>query len=47
MTNAWFVGFATKDGYKDIAIAVIVENSGSGAKYASPIAKKIFEAYFD
>jgi peptidoglycan glycosyltransferase len=28
-TNAWFVGYAKKDGYKDIAIAVVVENSGA------------------
>ena len=47
LTNAWFVGFAQKDGYEDIAIAVVVENSGSGAKYASPIAGKIFDAYFE
>lgn len=45
-TNAWFVGYATKDGYEDIAIAVVVENSGSGARFASPIARKIFELYF-
>lgn len=46
-TNAWFAGYAEKEGYEDIAIAVIVENSGSGAGYASPIARKIFDAYFD
>lgn len=46
VTNAWFVGYATKEGYKDIAIAIVVENSGSGAKYASPIAREIFELYF-
>jgi peptidoglycan glycosyltransferase len=45
-TNAWFVGYATKEGYEDIAIAVVVENSGSGARFASPIARKIFELYF-
>ena len=28
-TNAWFVGYAKKDGYKDIAIAVVVENRPS------------------
>ena len=46
-TNAWFVGYASKSGYEDIAIAVIVEDSGSGSSYAVPIASKIFEAYFD
>lgn len=46
-TNAWFTGFAKKDGYKDIAIAVIVEKSGAGSTYAVPIAKKIFDVYFN
>ncbi len=45
--NAWFVGYAHKDGYEDIAIAVIVEDSGSGSSYAVPIAKKVFDAYFN
>lgn len=44
-TNAWFVGYAEQDG-KEIAIAVVVEDSGSGSKYAVPIAKKVFDAYF-
>ena len=46
LTNAWFVGYAEKEGYEDIAIAVVVEKSGSGAVYASPIARRIFDAYF-
>lgn len=45
-TNAWFVGYAEEDG-KEIAIAVIVEKSGNGSKYAVPIAKKIFDLYFE
>ena len=45
-TNAWFVGYASKEGYNDLAIAVIVENSGEGSAYAVPIAQKIFETYF-
>ena len=44
-TNAWFVGYAEKDG-KEIAIAVIVEDSGTGSSYAVPIAEKIFDLYF-
>lgn len=44
-TNAWFVGYAQKDG-KEIAIAVIVEDSGNGSAYAVPIAEKIFDLYF-
>ena len=46
-TNAWFVGYAKKDGYNDLAIAVIVENSGAGSTYAVPIAKKVFDVYFN
>ncbi len=45
-TNAWFVGYAEADG-KEIAIAVVVENSGNGSAYAVPIAEKIFDLYFD
>ena len=46
-TNAWFVGYAKKDGYKDIAIAVVVENSGAGSTYAVPVAKNVFDVYFN
>lgn len=45
-TNAWFVGYAHKDGQKDIAIAVVVEDSGYGVRYAVPIAQQVFAAYF-
>lgn len=44
-TNAWFVGYAEKEG-KEIAIAVVVEESGNGSTYAVPIAEKIFDLYF-
>ena len=44
-TNAWFVGYAEYEG-KEIAIAVVVENSGNGSRYAVPIAKKVFDSYF-
>ncbi|MCI5858121.1 MAG: penicillin-binding protein 2 [Agathobacter sp.] len=46
-TNAWFIGYAKNDREADIALAVIVEDSGSGSKYAVPVAKKIFDAYFE
>ncbi len=46
-TNGWFVGYAHKDGQKDIAIAVVVENSGYGVRYAVPIAQKVFATYFN
>ena len=44
-THSWFVGYASFDGKEDIAIAVIVEDSGAGSEYAVPAAKKIFDAY--
>ena len=44
-TNAWFVGYAEHDG-KELAIAVVVEDSGEGSAYAVPIAEKIFDLYF-
>lgn len=31
----------------EVAIAVIVENAGSGSAYAAPIAKKMLDAYFE
>ena len=43
---AWFVGYAHREDKEDIAVAVIVEDSGSGSEYAVPIAKKIFDAYY-
>ena len=46
VTNAWFVGYAEVDG-KEIAIAVVVEDSGAGSKYAVPVAKKVFDTYFE
>ena len=45
-THSWFVGYAHQDGKEDIALAVIVEDSGSGSEYAVPAAKKIFDTYF-
>ena len=46
-TNAWFVGYAKKEGYEDLAVAVVVEDSGAGSAYAVPVAKKIFDVYFN
>ncbi len=39
-SHAWFIGFAPADN-PEIAIAVIVENSGSGGSVAAPIARQI------
>lgn len=43
-THAWFVGFSNV-GNPDLAVAVLVENGGSGSSAAVPIAREIFEAY--
>jgi len=45
-THSWFVGYAKHKG-KSLAIAVIVEKQGNGSRFAVPIAKKVFDAYFD
>lgn len=45
--HAWFVGFAHRADMPDIAVAVVVENVGTGSEYAVPIAKKIFDAYYE
>ena len=45
-SHAWFVGYAHREDKEDIAVAIVVEDSGSGSEYAVPIAKKIFDAYY-
>lgn len=46
-SHSWFVGYAHKDDMADIAVSIIVEDSGAGSEYAVPIAKKIFDAYYN
>lgn len=41
--HAWYVGYAPAENPK-IAVAVIVENSGSGGRIAAPVAREIFSA---
>ena len=43
--HALFIAFAPVDN-PQIAIAVVVENGGSGAKVAAPIARKIMDRFF-
>ena len=40
------MGYADREDMEDIAVAVIVEDSGAGSEYAVPVAKKIFDAYY-
>lgn len=44
-SHAWFTGFAG-NATPEIAISVIVEGGGSGGAVAVPIAKKVFDAYY-
>ena len=45
-SHAWFTGFAPSEN-PEISVTIIVENAGSGGEYAVPIAKRIFDKYFD
>lgn len=45
-SHAWFTGFAPAED-PEICVTVIVEEAGSGGDYAVPVAKHIFDAYFD
>ena len=45
-THSWFVGY-TNVNDPELAIAVIAENGGSGSSAAVPIAKQIFDAYYN
>jgi cell division protein FtsI/penicillin-binding protein 2 len=43
--HAWFAGYAPVDA-PQIAVAVVVENSGEGSVYAAPICRQVMEAFF-
>ena len=44
-THSWFVGYTNVDN-PELAIAVIAEDGGSGSSTAVPIAKYIFDTYY-
>ncbi|MDF2538257.1 MAG: hypothetical protein K0S76_1278 [Herbinix sp.] len=44
--HSWFIGYAPYEN-PEIAISIIVESSGTGSEYAVPIARKVFDAYFN
>lgn len=46
LSHAWFTGFAGTD-EPEIAITVIVEGGGSGGAVSVPIAKRVFDAYYN
>jgi penicillin-binding protein 2 len=43
--HAWFAGYAPVED-PQIAVAVVVENSGEGSVYAAPICRQVMEAFF-
>ena len=45
-SHAWFAGFAPYDD-PEVAITVIVEGGGSGGETAVPIARQVFDDYFN
>ena len=45
-SHAWFTGFAPAQD-PEICVTIIIEGAGAGGDYAVPIAKRIFDAYFD
>ncbi len=45
--HSWFVGYAQGDNGEKIALAIIYEGMGNGSRYAVPLAKEIFDAYFN
>lgn len=44
-SHAWFVGFSVGE-EKDLAVCVLMEDAGSGTRYAVPAARRVFEAYY-
>lgn len=45
-SHAWFTGFAPVED-PELCVTIIIEGAGSGGDYAVPIARRIFDAYFE
>lgn len=45
-TNAWFTGFAPYDN-PEIALAIVIEGAGEGSTAAVPVAKEVFNWYYN
>ncbi len=45
LSHSWFVGFANR-GEKKMAVAIVLEGAGSGSEHAVPLAKVLFDTYF-
>lgn len=50
-SHAWFTGYAgmpsDEKNTPDLCVTIIIESAGSGGDYAVPIAKRIFDAYYE
>lgn len=44
-SHSWFIGYSNVES-PDLAVAIIVENGGTGSEAAVPIAASIFDAYY-
>ncbi len=44
-SHAWFTGYA-KMNEKSVVVTIVIEGAGSGGEYAVPMAKRIFDRYF-
>lgn len=45
-SHAWFVGMSNVED-PDLVVSVLVENGGNGGKTAAPIAKAVFDSYYN
>ncbi|MDO4942523.1 MAG: penicillin-binding transpeptidase domain-containing protein [Lachnospiraceae bacterium] len=45
-SHAWFVGMSNVDD-PDLVVSVLVEDGGSGGQSAAPIAKRVFDSYYN
>ncbi|MCI5648659.1 MAG: peptidoglycan D,D-transpeptidase FtsI family protein [Fusicatenibacter sp.] len=45
-THSWFVGFSNADD-PDLVVVVIAESAGSGSSVAVPVARAVFQAYYE
>lgn len=45
-SHSWFVGFAPAENPR-IVVSVVLEEAGTGSDHAAPVARKIFDAFFE
>lgn len=45
-SHSWFFGYSNVED-PDLVVCVVVENSGAGSEYAAPIAREVFDSYYN